>query len=138
MSMRGHFILLLGDFLAPSGGFTRADGRVRDRAQPGARAHPREDSCSRGFITWARPRIRRTERGFSRHRHVIHILIRTSRNLRGIPHDLPTIVRTQIVRPKVPSWEGWKDRRPSWMLKRRIVASREVISARSDRIRHFF
>ena len=49
-------ILRLGDFFGtgktPSGGFTRADGRVRDRAKPGARAHPREGPRGRARVVF--------------------------------------------------------------------------------------
>ena len=36
----------------PFGGFTRADGRVRDRAKPGARAHPREGPRGRARVVF--------------------------------------------------------------------------------------
>ena len=40
----GHFTVrrFFGTGKTPSGGFTRADGRVRDRVQPGARARIHE------------------------------------------------------------------------------------------------
>ena len=49
----GHFNV--GDFLAPgmhpSGGFTRADGRVRDRGQPEARA-PIHERVHADALVW--------------------------------------------------------------------------------------
>ena len=76
-------ILLLGDFSAPgkhpSGGFTRADGQVRDRGQPEARA-PIHERVHADALVWVSNMAAISNlpngRGISRHWHVIHAFAR--------------------------------------------------------------